>query len=213
MKFDLHVHSNNSKDGLVKPEELLIQAKKIGLNGLAITDHSKFTWSKSLEFQAQKLGMILIPAEEVRAKEGDILAYGISDEIEPNLPAKDVISRIHEQGGIAVAAHPFKSLYHTKCVGLKIAKLPFDAIEVFNSRSYNNKRAQKWAKKLNLPGIAGSDAHTLEEVGNAVTILEAKNFQEVLEKIKSSETKFQGKTIKLATAINYASKRIKKCLI
>ncbi|NIR43865.1 MAG: PHP domain-containing protein, partial [Gemmatimonadetes bacterium] len=46
-----------------------------------------------------------------------------------------------------------------------------DVVEVFNARIHRpslNERARRWAEQRELPGGAGSDAHTLREIGRAV---------------------------------------------
>ncbi len=46
-----------------------------------------------------------------------------------------------------------------------------DVVEVFNARIHKpqlNEKARRWAEARNLPGGAGSDAHTLREIGRGV---------------------------------------------
>ncbi|MCW3133792.1 MAG: PHP domain-containing protein [Methanophagales archaeon] len=40
MKYDLHIHSKYSSDGIIEPEKIIKIALKRGLDGIAITDHS-----------------------------------------------------------------------------------------------------------------------------------------------------------------------------
>ena len=40
MKFDLHVHSKYSSDGVLDPENIVRIARKRGLAGIAVTDHN-----------------------------------------------------------------------------------------------------------------------------------------------------------------------------
>jgi predicted metal-dependent phosphoesterase TrpH len=48
MKIDIHTHSSYSNDGSVMPNEILRYAKKIKLNGIAVTDHNELKGSLKL---------------------------------------------------------------------------------------------------------------------------------------------------------------------
>ena len=40
MKYDLHIHSKYSSDGIMDVKDIMKIAIKRGLNGIAITDHN-----------------------------------------------------------------------------------------------------------------------------------------------------------------------------
>lgn len=182
-KYDLHIHSIYS-DGINTPASIIEHAKKIGLQGIAITDHDTIESLNRSKKIAKKIGIELIPGLEITTPFGDILALGIEKVISGR--AKNVsdlisiIDQIHEYGGLAIIAHPFAGFWKVSFVEIieKIKKC-IDAVESFNALSSNNFgievniEAIKLAKKINLPGIAGSDAHTLDMVGSAFTIPEA----------------------------------------
>jgi len=171
IKYDLHVHTNCS-DGINSPEEVLKHAKSIGLDGIAITDHDTLKGSKRVRSLAKKLGIILVPGVEITTPYGDILALGV-DEIFSGGPS-EIIKKVRAAGGIAVLAHPYGGFWRRSFAEMKVAK-EFDAIEVFNAVTGDNfgleanVKAMELAKRLKKPGIAGSDAHTLDMIGTAVT--------------------------------------------
>jgi predicted metal-dependent phosphoesterase TrpH len=79
-----------------------------------------------------------------------------------------------------------------------------DAIEVFNAwlfTGYRNRKARRFAAENALPGVAASDAHTLEYVGRAFTEVEiddaasidAVESADVLEAIRDGTTTVSGK--------------------
>ena len=76
-KFDLHVHTNYSKDGISSVEEILTKAKGLGLNGLAITDHDVIDGALKALKLADEFGLIVVPGIEVTTKEGEIIVLGI----------------------------------------------------------------------------------------------------------------------------------------
>lgn len=166
-KFDLHIHSRYS-DGMNSPQEIVEYAQKIGLSGVAITDHDEIEGSlQALKFQGENFQVI--PGLEVSSREGHILALGVKEMVEWDNSAQETVEKIHSLGGIAVATHPYDSF--RMGVGDLIYRLDFDAVEVENGHTFRNrKNPLKMAQEKNLCMVGGSDAHTLGEIGS-VTVL------------------------------------------
>lgn len=79
-RADMHCHSTCS-DGTYSPLELIYLAKKVGLSGLAISDHDTIeAYTESLFIEAQKVGIELKTAVEFSAETHGagihILGYG-----------------------------------------------------------------------------------------------------------------------------------------
>lgn len=197
MKIDMHCHSKYSYDGNSEPIDVLNSAKKKGLDGIAITEHNNIDSWGEYKIAAQKTGMQIIFGEEVKTKQGDVLAYFIINPIKKGLDAKDTIDLIHQQGGLAVIAHPFHPFEGFKD-NLKDYIDMIDGIEVFNARcpfSKANKLAIDFAKKNNLAQIGGSDAHLSFAIGDVFTeITEAKNINEFKNGIVQKRSIINGKT-------------------
>jgi len=185
MRIDMHCHSYYSHDGISSPESLLRQAKKRGLDGIALTDHNNIRGWQRAEKEANKLGLLLIKGEEIKVKEnnetiGEILAYFINQEINPKGKTTDqIIKEIKNQGGIAIIAHP----HHWKKPFKKLEEYKnlVDGVEVFNSRSQSkegNELSLKFAGQNNLPMTAGSDGHTTFEIGRAYVTAETQTLDE-----------------------------------
>jgi len=205
LKLDLHVHTKYSNDGFESISKLVKRAKQIGLDGFAITDHNTIAGLKEAKEIAKKENFLIIPGLEVKSKQGDIIALGIEKNIPKNLSAEETIHRIHKLGGIAIAAHPFGKLYHRNSVDVLAINLPFDAVEAINSRCYS---ANKLAQKIKKPKTAGSDAHILDELGSAYTLVNAKpNTKSILKAIKAGKTKVKGKSIAFSIVVKYALMR------
>jgi predicted metal-dependent phosphoesterase TrpH len=154
MKIDFHIHTVYS-DGVTTLRELEKQCRKLEIVP-AITDHNRFfSGSLSIPF---------IRGEEVRTREGDLLAINITEEIPRGLSCEETLDLIREQGGISILAHPFDKT-RKGCLNEKA-----DAIEL-NARASkeDNRRAAEYARKHNLPLVADSDAHFPDEIGNAYT--------------------------------------------
>jgi predicted metal-dependent phosphoesterase TrpH len=178
MRFDLHIHSSYSRDASASPKEVLRYARKIGLDGIAITDHNEVQGSKEALALAKEAGVLLIRGVEVSAQEGHVLAYGVADPIPKGLRVQETIERIRSAGGIAVAAHPKR---FPSGMGLEAARSgKFDAIEVLNggSSARSNRLARKVAEEISSPLTAGSDAHELDQVGKCYTMMDGASSEE-----------------------------------
>lgn len=176
-KADLHIHSNNKKrlsyfplfyDSVQSVEQILEHSLRFGVNILSITDHDTLRGSEKAYNLIEKKGLdlILVPGCEISSRDGHILAYNITGEISSNLSAEETIRNIHEKNGIAVAAHPFNILNAVKS---RVYSLPFDAVEGYNAvlPASTNARGIAAANALDLPYLANSDAHVVEEVGRS----------------------------------------------
>jgi hypothetical protein len=85
------------------------------------------------------------------------------------LSAEETIAYVHQNGGVCIAAHPFRD--NNRGLEKAIQTLDLDAIEVFNGRTKdeNNLKALTIAKNKKIPMIGGSDSHTPGEIGKFVT--------------------------------------------
>lgn len=168
IRIDLHLHTAGSWDCLSDPERVFDRAMSLGYERIAITDHNRLHVARRMH---ERYPGQVIPGEEVKTREGiDVIGLYLSEEIPKGTPSEEAIARIREQGGIPYLPHPFAG---GKGGGGRYAELlgPLcDVIEVFNARLHSaraNRLAADLATRLGkLPG-AGSDAHTLGELGNA----------------------------------------------
>ncbi|MFC1524387.1 PHP domain-containing protein [Thermodesulfobacteriota bacterium] len=166
MKFDLHIHSSKSYDSFMSVEDIIQAAVRKNISGIAITDHGEFN-RDAMQIKSDSNNIIIINGSEIYTEIGDIIGLFLVKPLKSS-DAESLIDEIHDQGGIAVLAHPFKRIvnYPNKI----IKKL--DAVEVINSRWKNldNYRSDPRVDELlsNVKGrTAGSDAHYLFEIGRA----------------------------------------------
>lgn len=170
LKADLHIHSGASHDAYGGVDEILERAQEEGLDVLAVTDHDSIQKSLEAVREAPEYGLLALPGVEVSTGDGHLLAIGVDELPNPGKPLGETVDRVRRLGGVAVVPHPFQRTRHgagavTEC----------DAVETFNSRllmGIANRRAQRFADRHGIPGIAGSDAHTPTMVGRAYTLLD-----------------------------------------
>ena len=189
---DLHVHSRYSPSAIWKGYacqskviDILKAAKKQGHEFIAITDHNRIKGTLKTVKAAKKMGIVAIPGIEISSNQGHILAYNITEIIKKKMDFKETIEKIHNLGGLAVCAHPLLSFFG---VGQKRIKY-FDGVECINGRDGKILDSKYISKKQFVTG--GSDAHTIKEIGNVVTIVKERvsksdDLLELLRKRKSS---------------------------
>jgi len=140
-----------------------------GINCIAIADHGTIEGAVKMQGIAP---FPVIVAEEVLTPHGEIMGMFLKETIPSGISVTETISRIRAQGGLVCIPHPFDALRQSAIKSNTIETIveQIDIIEVFNSRTifrHHLTEAQNFAKKYGLPGSAGSDAHTLDEIGNA----------------------------------------------
>jgi len=207
MKADLHIHSNFSNDGKSTVEEIIAAAEERGLGCIAITDHNTF---EAYDLAKDNGKVIVIPGVEVSSKEGHILAYGIDRNIPRGMTVKETIDAIHEAGGVAFAAHPYRwwsGLGEENTVGND-----FDGIEARNSRSTasSNRKSEALAARIGKPVSAGSDAHTPQYIGDGAVELPdgITTWQDALNAVMEGKARPSSKSRKAASTLRYGTKSI-----
>lgn len=197
MRFDLHIHSNYSSDSNLQVDDILKQAVRKGLDGIAICDHNTIDGSLHAIQRAKELNLslIVIPGIEISTSDGHLLVLGIRENIQPDLPVAETIMIARQKGAVVIAPHPFKK----NSIGY--AAKNADAIETFNSRCLfgENEKAKEMALSLGKSEVGGSDSHLLSAIGLGFTEIDAQDAHpseiSVLESIRKAKTRSGGKLI------------------
>jgi predicted metal-dependent phosphoesterase TrpH len=177
-RADLHMHTTFS-DGWPSPRDLVERAASIGLNVIAVTDHDTTEGAlRAAHHAAGRRGLEVVIGEEVSSRDGHIVGLFLERRVRPGMSAAATVHAIHDQGGLAVAVHPFWRTQRrvrggvVHGVGWLAAELDFDAIEVENATPgfyFFNQLARRMNVGLGAPELGGSDAHILDAVGRAYT--------------------------------------------
>jgi len=168
LRADLHIHTEYSMDSASKIEDIISTCAKKGINCLSVTDHGAIEGAVKM----QKIAPFkVIISEEILTRNGEIIGMFLKEKISGGLSPQDTVSLIKEQGGLVYIPHPFdrfRSPLDEEALEEIIGSV--DIIEVYNARIIllrDISRAQALAEKYNLPMGAGSDAHTLGEIGKS----------------------------------------------
>jgi predicted metal-dependent phosphoesterase TrpH len=165
---DLHVHTACS-DGRPTPEHLAERLVDSRLAVVAVTDHDTIEGALRVEEALAGRGPEIVIGTEVSSADGHVLALYVARDVPAGRSAEATIAAIHEQGGIAIAAHPYSLALG---VGDLAARLPFDAVEVRNGSplmELANARAARRLRRCGAAHVGGSDAHLAAAVGGVCT--------------------------------------------
>ena len=177
IKIDLHIHTlDDPKDALdYSAHELLERARSLGFRVLAITLHDAVFERPEVFADAARMGILLIPAAEVRLEGADVILLNVSGTEIEFLRTMDDLKELRERRGdslFTIAPHPFYVLGGSMGTRLIERIDCFDAIELchFWNRLFNpNQRARQVAARFKKPLIATSDAHRLHAFGSHYT--------------------------------------------
>lgn len=188
-------------DGWPSPVDLVDHvARNTDLNVIAVTDHDTIEGAvRARDWAAQhRRGLEVIVGEEISSRDGHILALFLERRIRPGMTAAATVHAVHEQGGLAVAAHPFWRTARQVRTGGKVhgvgwlaAELSFDAVEVENATPgffVFNQLARRMNAGLGAPEIGSSDAHILDAIGRAFTEFPGRTAAELRQAIETGET-------------------------
>ena len=177
MRIDLHCHSEASPDCSTPLELIPPRCQDRQINIQAITDHNRIWGAQKLkEIVAKKSrlfpGLQVIIGEEISTTEGEIVGLFLEKPVEAGLTPEETIALIKEQSGLVLVPHGFDPLkrFRLQPEALERIASQVDIIETFNTRVSRprwNRAAVAWARQHGVLMSAGSDAHTLADIGSA----------------------------------------------
>ena len=213
--FDLHVHTNRgSRDSSLEPEDLVTEARRIGLTGVMLTEHDGWPRHDFEEF-ARRQEIVLVRALEVYTPLGHVITLGLEGHVTGFVGGIETVRKLRHEvdrvGGLMILAHPFRFLFDPSGIYTrnllfedpsvlpltpeKAAEHPIfdlvDEIEVVNGGNVQaeNRLAQQVAGVRQLCGTGGSDAHSVNGLGKGTTIFkgEIRNERDLIEAIRAGD--------------------------
>jgi hypothetical protein len=167
--IDLHCHTKvRSACSALTPEALVRAALVRGVQGVCITEHDALWPLDEVRRVAEDMRFVVLRGMEVTTEVGHVLVFGVPY----HDPAMATLSELHRavraEGGLMYLAHPSRRYGTLPPADLSAV---FDSVEVHNGTEglLQNDNAARLARGLPLPGVGGSDAHSVREVGVCAT--------------------------------------------
>ncbi|MBU7012759.1 MAG: PHP domain-containing protein [Theionarchaea archaeon] len=204
MRFDLHFHTVYS-DGTASPQVMIKMIQNRGLDGFSVTDHDTVGDVDLYQKLARKYDLLYVCGIEITTEKGHLLAYcppdaaDILEKLNLFQPLEFYVKQAENSPVILAPAHPFDYFRHG--MGSVLFDHPWSALETFNGSTvfpFSNRKAEKAAQILHLPGIGGSDAHTKYYVGLTYTYTKkVSSAEEFLHEIKKGRTSTGGQHLNI----------------
>jgi predicted metal-dependent phosphoesterase TrpH len=221
-RADLHIHSTYS-DGLGTIQQILHHVQyNTDLDVIALTDHNVVEGAlRARDLWARgNFHFDFIVGEEISTREGHMLALFIEKRIPPHLSIERSIDLVHEQGGLAIVAHPLNPLFRHSCQREVLDRIFdndavwLDGIETWNASFcgiYTNRQAMRINREVYAwPEVGNSDAHTLHAIGRGCTWFEGSKAQHVRASIESGVCAPGGKLWRMHEYMLLVSHRIQQ---
>lgn len=188
MIIDIHTHTYpGSDDSFLTPEQLVAEAKRLGLDGVCITEHDNFWTAEDIYALSRTFDFPIFPGCEVTTEDGHLLVYGLRKYIFGMHRSSFVKRLVDEAGGAIVVAHPYRRTFrpdesetpegYDRMLDRACRNDAFslsDAVEVLNGRGSEreNEFSHRIADRLGMQGTGASDAHRLGDLGTFATEFE-----------------------------------------
>ena len=221
-RADLHMHSTYS-DGIATIEQILDHTQRYtNLAVIALTDHDVIDGSlRARDLWAKgDYRFDFIVGEEISTRQGHMLALFIEKRIQPGLSMERSIDLVHEQGGLAIVAHPLNRIFRHSCQREVLDRISatndiwLDGIETWNA-SFCGIYANRVAMRLNRevygwPELGNSDAHTLNAIGSGCTWFEGNTAQHVRSAIEAGRSAPGGRLWRVNDYLRLAGHHLNK---
>jgi predicted metal-dependent phosphoesterase TrpH len=198
--------------------EHIEQAKKVGLDAIAITWHRGICSDPAPYAYARELGLVLISGMEAEVNRRHLVVLGLEPgDLFGETSWEEIRAlRTRKPGVVIVAPHPFYP--HPSCLGNRLNDAPdcIDAVEWCNlhvhwlpSRVSPNLRAARWAHRHGKPLVACSDAHSLRAIGRNASTVEATELtsEAILEAVRAGRISFPRHSLEVRSFL-YESGRV-----
>jgi predicted metal-dependent phosphoesterase TrpH len=220
-RADLHIHTLAS-DGTAGVAEILDHGElNTQLDVIAITDHERIDAALAARSMARDRGLQVdvIVGEEVTTLGGHLLALWIEAPVKPFRTLRSTIAAVHDQGGIAIPAHPLVP-YPLCAQGFVLRRLLADeprfrpdAIEAFNPTTLGkpwHMRVVRFAQEHDLARVGNSDAHDLESIGVGYTTFAGHHGAALRVAIEAGETHHHGAFHPTGSQLGTFGKQLRK---
>jgi len=171
-----------------EPERVAARCRRLGLSPVFITDHDTIAGAARLRATDSER---VVAGEEVLTTAGELIGLFLERPVQSGLQPRETALEIKAQGGLVYLEHPYDPFRrHLSEAGIETLADLIDIVEVFNGRSDEqaNRRAEDLCDILGAAPGAGSDAHSLREIGSVYVEMEDfEGAQDFLAKLRGAK--------------------------
>lgn len=203
-RADMHIHTLAS-DGVSSVTEILDRVETEGLlDVIAIADHERIDAAVAGRQLAIDHGLRVevVVGEEISTRGGHLVGLFLERAVPPLRSLQWSIEAVHDQGGIAIPAHPMvpypmcaqASALRRLLASDNPAVRP-DTIETFNPTAlgrYRHDAVVRFAREHHLPLVGNSDAHIVSAVGTCWTTFPGRTGEDYRRAVASGLTRHHG---------------------
>lgn len=184
MLIDLHNHTwPRSYDSVLDPDELIIRAKQAGLDAVCFTEHDALWDEQSIREIRERHNFLVLAGVEIGTDDGHILTFGIEKYVFGMHRSDELAAHVAAHQGAMIAAHPYRRQMPWRIydeeeyerallkASQNLAYRHVSGLEEINGRgsAKENTFSRRLCDLMGMPGTAGTDSHSIEDVGKCAT--------------------------------------------
>ena len=202
---DLHVHPSGNAVSAKTPMAVYAALRASDLQVAVLTDHNRVDVARELVARSRDEGVPieLVVGEEITTRDGHLLGVGLTARVPAGLSLADAVAAVHDQGGIAVVAHPLLPTHMAASARLLVELAVYDrrqrpdALEAMHPMAAWvpgwRRRVERLAQRCGYAVAGGSDAHVPRSVGFGQTCFHGETEAALMAAICGRETWAEGR--------------------
>jgi predicted metal-dependent phosphoesterase TrpH len=202
---DLHVHPSGNTGSARTARAVYAALTASGLQVAVLTDHNRIDIAQALVARSrdEAIPIELVVGEEITTTQGHLVGVGLTALVPAGLSLADAVAAVHDQGGIAVVAHPL--LPGTMAASARLLvelaegdpRARPDALEAMHPLAAWvpgwRRRVERLAQHCGYAVVGGSDAHVARSVGRGRTGFHGDTEADLVAAIGGRETWAEGR--------------------
>lgn len=199
-RADLHIHPSDDPDAADSASAFYAALLASDLDVAVLADHDRIAVAQELVQRAREehASIELVVGEEITSRRGHVLGIGLTAVVPPFLSLAETIAAVHEQGAIAVVAHPLMPIWTSASEEAVVTlaqgdprSLP-DGLEAMHPTAAWfprwRRRVERLAARTGIAVVGGSDAHSIRSIGRGWTEFEGTTAADLYTAIRAGRT-------------------------
>jgi hypothetical protein len=203
-RADLHIHPSDDPDVGDSASAFYAALVASDLDVAVLADHDRITVAQELAHRAREehATIELVVGEEITSRSGHVLGIGLTAVVPRFLSLAETVAAVHEQGAIAVIAHPLMPIWTAASEAAIVALAegdPWsrpDALEAMHPTAAWlprwRRRVERLAVRTGYPIVGGSDAHSVRSIGRGWTGFDGTSATDLYAAIRAGTTRAGG---------------------